>query len=235
MISLAGRDILHARGGSSSFTGIGLGLLIGVTLDHGRVSIAAWSMTAKPCSTTAGLTLWVVQKGHLGSVCGIVQHQLTTCTAAVRAMPGVAAGGQRDLPDHAGAQGRWRARAGCARHGGGHCGRRSRASRRAGHLTSSAGRQITRGHYEAVADIASPGFKLGDAHRKFAAGHYTVVGLTRRTVSSSGDPMIFIPTQGRPGGPVPQGQRCHSDAEPSSHRGQPGLQPARRARSCSMP
>jgi putative ABC transport system permease protein len=54
-----------------------------------------------------------------------------------------------------------------------------------------AGRQLTRGHYEAVADIAT-GFKLGDV-LKIRRNHYTVVGLTKRMVSSSGDPMVFIP------------------------------------------
>jgi putative ABC transport system permease protein len=54
-----------------------------------------------------------------------------------------------------------------------------------------AGRQITRSHYEAVADIAA-GFKLGEKVR-IRRELYTVVGLTRRMVSSSGDPMIFIP------------------------------------------
>jgi putative ABC transport system permease protein len=54
-----------------------------------------------------------------------------------------------------------------------------------------AGRQITRGHYEAVADITT-GFKLGERIR-IRRNHYTVVGLTRRMVSSGGDPMVFIP------------------------------------------
>jgi len=54
-----------------------------------------------------------------------------------------------------------------------------------------AGRQITRSHYEAVADIAS-GFKLGD-RIQIRRNHYTIVGLTRRMVSSNGDPMVFIP------------------------------------------
>jgi putative ABC transport system permease protein len=54
-----------------------------------------------------------------------------------------------------------------------------------------AGRQITRSHYEAVADAAS-GFKLGD-EIQIRRNRYTVVGLTRRMVSSGGDPMIFIP------------------------------------------
>jgi len=58
-----------------------------------------------------------------------------------------------------------------------------------GYLVS--GRRITRGHYEAVADIAA-GFKLGD-QIQIRRNLYTVVGLTRRMVSSSGDPMVFIP------------------------------------------
>jgi putative ABC transport system permease protein len=53
------------------------------------------------------------------------------------------------------------------------------------------GRQITRGHYEAVADVAT-GFQMGDRLR-IRRHIYTVVGLTRRMVSSNGDPMIFIP------------------------------------------
>ncbi len=54
-----------------------------------------------------------------------------------------------------------------------------------------AGRHITRSHYEAVADIAT-GFSLGD-RIVVRRNHFTVVGLTRRTVSSGGDPMVFIP------------------------------------------
>jgi putative ABC transport system permease protein len=54
-----------------------------------------------------------------------------------------------------------------------------------------AGRQITRSHYEAVADIAT-GFRLGD-RLAIRRNHYNVVGLTRRMVSASGDPMVFIP------------------------------------------
>jgi putative ABC transport system permease protein len=42
-----------------------------------------------------------------------------------------------------------------------------------------------------VADIAA-GFKLGE-HIKIRRNSYTVVGLTRRMVSSNGDPMVFIP------------------------------------------
>ncbi|HNM76698.1 MAG TPA: ABC transporter permease, partial [Accumulibacter sp.] len=54
-----------------------------------------------------------------------------------------------------------------------------------------AGRQITRSHYEAVADVKT-GFQLGDTIR-IRRHDYKVVGLTRRMVSSGGDPMVFIP------------------------------------------
>ena len=54
-----------------------------------------------------------------------------------------------------------------------------------------AGRHITRSHYEAVVDIAT-GFHLGE-RIKVRHNQYTVVGLTRRMVSSGGDPMVFIP------------------------------------------
>jgi putative ABC transport system permease protein len=54
-----------------------------------------------------------------------------------------------------------------------------------------AGRPIARAHYEAVAD-AKTGFRVGDVVR-IRRNDYTVVGLTRRMVSSGGDPMLFIP------------------------------------------
>jgi putative ABC transport system permease protein len=54
-----------------------------------------------------------------------------------------------------------------------------------------AGRHITRSHYEAVADITS-GFQLGERIR-IRRNLYTVVGLSKRTVSYNGDPMVFIP------------------------------------------
>jgi putative ABC transport system permease protein len=54
-----------------------------------------------------------------------------------------------------------------------------------------AGRHVTRSHYEAVADVRT-GFALGERIR-IRRHDYTVVGLTRRMVSSGGDPMVFIP------------------------------------------
>jgi putative ABC transport system permease protein len=54
-----------------------------------------------------------------------------------------------------------------------------------------AGRPLTRSHYEAIADVRT-GLRLNDRVR-IRRHEYTVVGLTRRMVSSGGDPMIFVP------------------------------------------
>jgi len=54
-----------------------------------------------------------------------------------------------------------------------------------------AGRPITRSHYEALADIKT-GLALGE-RIQIRRHTYTVVGLTQRMVSSSGDPMVFVP------------------------------------------
>ena len=89
------------------------------------------------------------------------------------------------------------------------------------------GRQITRSHYEAVADVET-GFALGERIR-IRRHDYTVVGLTRRMVSSGGDPMVFIPLKD-----AQEAQFLKdNDAivnERAPHRRQPGLQPPRRAR-----
>lgn len=182
MISLAGRDILHAWG-KFIFTGVGLGLLIGVTLVMAGV-YRGMVDDGKVLLDNSGADLWVVQQATLGpyaepsslpddlwrsirTQAGVAETanityltmQVEKGTEDVRAMVvGITAGG-------AGTVG-WPP-----------------------YLV--AGRQITRGHYEAVADIAS-GFKLGD-NLQIRRNQYKVVGLTRRMVSASGDPMIFIP------------------------------------------
>ena len=182
MISLAGRDILHAWG-KFVFTGIGLGLLIGATFTMAGV-YRGMVDDAKVMLDNSGADLWVVQQDTLGpyaepssiyddtyrSILGISgvarAANVTYLTMQVRQ-------GERDVrvlvtgvtADGPGTPG-WPP-----------------------YLV--AGRQITRSHYEAVADIAT-GFKLGD-RLHIRRNQYTVVGLTRRMVSSSGDPMVFIP------------------------------------------
>ena len=188
MISLAGRDVLHSLG-KFVFTGIGLGLLIGVTLTMAGV-FRGMVDDAEVMLDNSGADLWVVQKDTLGPYAEPSSLNEDTWRS-IRAMPGVAhaadityltmqvrgiePAGPRDVramvtgiaPGAPGTPGWPR------------------------YLV--AGRQITRSHYEAVADVAS-GFKLGEKV-KIRRELYTVVGLTRRMVSSSGDPMIFIPLQ----------------------------------------
>jgi putative ABC transport system permease protein len=179
VISLAGRDILHSW---SKFvlTGIGLGLLIGVTLTMAGV-YRGMVDDAKALLNNSGADLWVVQQDTQGpyaesssihddvyrsllSLPGVTRAanvtyltmQVRLNNTDVRAMVVGFEPGQPGEP---------------------------------GYLV--AGRHITRNHYEAVADVKT-GFQLGDSIR-IRRHDYRVVGLTQRMVSSGGDPMVFIP------------------------------------------
>ncbi|MCK9515961.1 MAG: ABC transporter permease [Ottowia sp.] len=183
MISLAGRDILHSWG-KFVFTGIGLGLLIGVTLIMAGV-YRGMVDDGKALLDNSGADLWVVQKDTLGPYAESSSIN-DDVYRTILAMPGVSRAANVTYLTMQVRKGDSDVRAmvvGIA----------------PGELGGTpgwppylvAGRQITRGHYEAVADIAT-GFKLGD-RLAIRRNHYTVVGLTRRMVSSSGDPMVFIP------------------------------------------
>lgn len=182
MISLAGRDILHAWG-KFVFTGIGLGLLIGVTLTMAGV-YRGMVDDAKVLLDNSRAELWVVQKDTLGPYAE-PSSIYDDVWRGIRGMTGVARAANVTYltMQVVHASGDVRAMVtGITMDGPGTPGWPP-------HLV--AGRQITRGHYEAVADITT-GFKLDDSIR-IRRNHYTVVGLTRRMVSSSGDPMVFIP------------------------------------------
>ena len=182
MISLAGRDILHAWG-KFVFTGIGLGLLIGVTLTMAGV-YRGMVDDAKVLLDNSSADLWVVQKDTLGPYAES-SSVYDDAWRGIRGMPGVARAANvtyLTMQVRLGARDVRAMVTGIAVDGPGTPGWPP-------HLV--AGRQITRGHYEAVADITT-GFKLDDSIR-IRRNHYTVVGLTRRMVSSSGDPMVFIP------------------------------------------
>ena len=184
MISLAGRDILHAWG-KFVFTGIGLGLLIGVTLTMAGV-YRGMVDDGKVLLDNSGADLWVVQKDTLGPYAesSSVPDDLWR---SIRAMPGVAQAANVTYLTMQVGRGDEDVRAmvvGVAAGGPGVPGWPPQLV---------AGRQITRGHYEAVADAAA-GVRLGDV-LKIRRNRYTVVGLTRRMVSSAGDPMVFIPLQ----------------------------------------
>jgi len=182
MISLAGRDILHSWG-KFVFTGVGLGLLIGVTLSMAGI-YRGMVDDAQVMLNNTGADLWVVQQGTQGpyaessSLYDDLYRNLLN-------MPGVeyaanvtylimqVGHGEHDVSTMVvgvtagkpGTPGQPR------------------------YLV--AGRHITRSHYEAVADITS-GFQLGERIR-IRRNFYTVVGLSKRTVSYNGDPMVFIP------------------------------------------
>jgi putative ABC transport system permease protein len=186
MISLAGRDILHAWG-KFVFTGVGLGLLIGVTLTMAGV-YRGMVDDAKVLLDNSGADLWVVQQDTLGPYAepSSIRDDLWR---GIRAMPGVARAANvtyLTMQVRRGEDGK-----------GGDVramvvGVTAGAPDDPGQPRSLvAGRHITRGHYEAVADVAT-GFVPGERIR-IRRTAYTVVGLTRRMVSSSGDPMVFIP------------------------------------------
>lgn len=182
MISLAGRDILHSWG-KFIFTGVGLGLLIGVTLTMAGV-YRGMVEDGQVLLDSSGADLWVVQRDTLGPYAesSSIPDDLWR---SISSLPGVAAAANVTYLTMQVGRGYEDVRAmvvGITAGGPGVPG---------WPLDLVSGRQITRGHYEAVADLAT-GFRLGDV-LTVRRNRYTVVGLTRRMVSSSGDPMVFIP------------------------------------------
>lgn len=179
MISLAGRDILHAWG-KFVLTGIGLGLLIGVTLTMAGV-YRGMVDDAKVLLKNSGADLWVVQKDTLGPYAEASSLR-DDVYRSLLGLPGVARAANVTYLTMQVWQGEKDVRVMVVGVEPGQPGE-------AEYLV--AGRQITRNHYEAVADVKT-GFRIGDAIR-IRRHLFTVVGLTRRMVSSGGDPMIFVP------------------------------------------
>ncbi|OYY93649.1 MAG: ABC transporter permease [Hydrogenophilales bacterium 28-61-23] len=182
MISLAGRDILHSWS-KFVFTGIGLGLLIGVTLSMAGV-YRGMVDDAKALLDNSGADLWVVQKDTLGPYAESSSLR-DDIYRDLLGLPGVARAANVTYLSMQ------------VRQGGSDKGADVRAMvvgvvpgqpGEPGYLV--AGRQITHDHYEAVADVKT-GFALGEVIR-IRRHDYTVVGLTRRMVSSGGDPMVFV-------------------------------------------
>jgi putative ABC transport system permease protein len=179
MISLAGRDVLHAWA-KFVFTGIGLGLLIGVTLTMAGV-YRGMVDDARALLGNSGADLWVVQQDTQGPYAESSSLR-DDVYRSLLGLPGVARAANVTyftMPV-----------------------RREGSEVRAmvvgivpgqpgepGYLV--AGRQLTRSHYEAVADVKT-GLRLGERIR-IRRHDYQVVGLTQRMVSSGGDPMVFIP------------------------------------------
>lgn len=182
MISLAGRDILHSWG-KFVFTGVGLGLLIGVTLSMAGI-YRGMVDDAQVMLDNTGADLWVVQQGTQGPYAES-SSLYDDLYRSLLNMPGVeyaanvtylimqVGRGEQDVSSMV---------VGVAAGKSGTPGQPR-------YLV--AGRHITHGHYEAIADI-SGGFQLGERIR-IRRNFYTVVGLSKRTVSYNGDPMVFIP------------------------------------------
>ncbi|BBO20075.1 MAG: ABC transporter permease [Rhodocyclaceae bacterium] len=178
MISLAGRDILHSWG-KFVFTGVGLGLLIGATLTMAGV-YRGMVDDARVLLDNSGADIWVVQKDTLGPYAEPSSLR-DDAYRAIRGMPGVARAASVTYLNMQVQQGNRDVRVMVVGFEPGQPGEPP-------YLL--AGRQITRSHYEAVADVRT-GFRLGERIR-IRRHDYTVVGLTRRMVSSGGDPMVFL-------------------------------------------
>ena len=178
MISLAGRDILHSWQ-KFVLTGIGLGLLIGVTLTMAGV-YRGMVDDAKALLSNSRADVWVVQKDTQGPYA----EPSTIKDDVIRSllgMPGVMRAANVTYftmqVSHRGNDIRAMV-----------VGMESGQPGEPSHLV--AGRYLTRSHYEAIADVKT-GFSIGD-RIGIRRHEYTVVGLTQRMVSSGGDPMVFI-------------------------------------------
>jgi len=178
MISLAGRDIFHSWQ-KFVLTGIGLGLLIGVTLTMAGV-YRGMVDDAKALLSNSKADVWVVQKDTQGPYA----EPSTIKDDVVRSllgMPGVMRAANVTYftmqVSHGGNDNRAMV-----------VGMESGQPGEPSHLV--AGRYLTRSHYEAIADVKT-GFSIGD-RIGIRRHEYNVVGLTQRMVSSGGDPMVFI-------------------------------------------
>jgi putative ABC transport system permease protein len=172
-------------GASSSSPAFGLGLLIGVTLIMAGV-YRGMVDDGKALLDNSGADLWVVQKDTLGPYAESSSLNDDTYRT-ILAMPGSRASAANVT--YLTMQVR-KGEAMCAPWWSALL--PARWERHAGwppYLV--AGRQITRGTTRPW-PISPPASNSAIA-LPFAAISYTVVGLTRRMVSSSGDPMVFIP------------------------------------------
>jgi len=216
VISLAGRDILHSW---SKFvlTGIGLGLLIGVTLSMAGI-YRGMVDDAKALLNNSGADIWVVQQETQGPYAESSSLR-DDVYRALLALPGVSRAANVTYLTMQVRLDNTDVRAMVVGFEPGQPGEPS-------YLI--AGRHITRSHYEAVADVKT-GFQLGDTIR-IRRHDYRVVGLTRRLVWSGGAPMVFIPlkdaqeAQFLKDNDAILNERARTTANPSLNRpGVPGL------------
>ncbi len=179
MINLARRDIANHLG-RYLLTGVGLGLLIGVTLTMAGV-YRGMVDDAKVLLRAVRADIWVVQHDTLGPFAE-PSSLPDDVYRSLEGLPGVVETGNVAYLTMQ------------VKHRGNDV-RIMVAGYTPGRLGGPpfllAGRPIAQAHYEAVAD-AKTGFEVGDRIR-IRRHDFTIVGLTRRMVSSGGDPMVFIP------------------------------------------
>lgn len=216
MINLASRDILHGWG-KFVFTGLGLGLLIGLTLSMAGIYRGLVD-DGQALLAIGGADLWVVQRDTLGPYAEPSSVR-DDAYRSLLGIPGVAAAGNVAYLTMQ------------VQHEGGDVrvmlvGFEPGRPGEPDYLV--AGRPITRAHYEAIADVKS-GLRL-DERIRIRRHEYTVVGLTRRMVSSGGDPMVFVPlkdaqeVQFLKDNDALVNERARSAANPAFNRpGVPGL------------
>jgi len=179
VISLAYRDVANGFGRYLA-TGLGLGLLIGVTLTMAGV-YRGMVDDGKALLRSAAADIWVVQQNTLGPFAepsSLPDEMLR----GILAMPGVKEAGNVAYLTMEVVDGDKSVRIMLSGYEPGRPG---------GPEYLIAGRRISRSHYELVADVRT-GFNVGDVipiHRH----DYTVVGLTAGLRSPSGDPMVFLP------------------------------------------
>ena len=179
MISLAYRDIANGFGRYLA-TGLGLGLLIGVTLTMAGV-YRGMVDDGMALLRAADADIWVVQQHTLGPFAepSSVSDEMLR---GVLAMPGVReAGNVAYLTMEVMHRGR-SVRIMLAGYEPGRPG---------GPEYLIEGRPIGRSHYQLVADVRT-GFRVGDVI-PIRRHEYTVVGITTGLRSSGGDPMVFLP------------------------------------------
>ena len=177
MISLAYRDVSQ-NFGRFLFTGIGLGLLIGVTLTMAGV-FRGMVDDGKALLRDADADIWVVQQNTLGPFAepSSLPDEMYKAILAIDGVKRARNVAFLTLEIS-------------------YVGQNMRVMLEGvdpdkNTLQLISGRPISRSHYELVADVRA-GFKLGDLipiHRH----EYEVVGLTQGMRSPSGDPMLFLP------------------------------------------
>ena len=178
MINLASRDIAYGWG-RYLLTAAGLGLLIGVTLIMAGV-FRGMVDDGTALLESSGADIWVAQQYTLGPYAEpSVLHD--DVARNIAGLSGVGEVGNATYLTMQVKLGEKDVRVMIAGFEQGRPGQPDQLI---------AGRPIMRSSYEAIAD-SQTGFKIGDTIQ-IRRHDFTVVGLTKRRVSSGGDPMVFI-------------------------------------------